>query len=334
MLRVRAAAATLPAVLSDRLCLECRLDPRDTRTDLVIGVEAAGRAILCGDNPAIALHPAVTRAGPWKQVRDFCRAWADPASPLHEGVERLWLEFDISGDADPAESRPLPGVFLDFAESACASGPPEERCGYAVLALRSLLGTEPSPAVTGHLLRCLRALPEGACIPYVGVLIPRGTDLVRLCVMGLGEERLCDYLRAVGWTGPYASLAALLERVRASGGGSASPSMALVHLDVGSDLLPKVGLEFAFARSSQVRGRLHEPGFLDLLVEEGFCTAPKRRVLLAWPGCEPVRLPHELWPSLALRHLAHVKIVVDAGGPREAKAYLSLRHTPRGRRNG
>ncbi|HLL84840.1 MAG TPA: hypothetical protein VK420_19380 [Longimicrobium sp.] len=328
--RVRAAASALPAELTERLCLECRLTEEDARTDLVIGVEAAGRAILSGENPAISLAPALTETGPWRQVRDFCHAWGDPASPLHGAVERLWLEFDISTHGDHA-APPVPGVFLDFTEEACGRGTADERCATVVDALRTLLGTELPPRLADNLHRATRALPEGAGIPYAGVLIPRGTELVRICVAGLGEERVADYLREAGWAGSYRAVRALLDRVRPTAGGAA-PVMALLHLDVGSALLPRVGMEFAFARRPQLRGELPGAAFLDQLVERGSCTAAKRQGLVSWPGCAVAALPHQLWESVALRHLAHVKVVVDADGAEEAKAYLSLRHTPRVRR--
>lgn len=328
--RARATSGRLPAPLTDRLCLECRLRGDDPRTDLVVGVERAGAAILAGGDAALPLHPSFAEREPWVRLREFCREWLAPGSPLHRAVERLWLEFDIPATADgDADAAPLPGVFIDLATPAAGASPEISR------ALGALLGRGLPAAVGNGLERCLAALPAGAAVPYAGVLIPRGTDLVRLCVSGLDEVSLPGYLWAVGWPGSHVALRGLLARLRAPGGQEAAPTLSLLHLDVGAaGALPKIGLELAFARPDQLRGRLREEPFLALLVEEGWCAPEKRDALLAWPGAAVTRLPHELWPSLALRQVAHVKLALAGDGVAEAKAYLSLRHAPRLRRPG
>jgi hypothetical protein len=74
-------------------------------------------------------------------------------------------------------------------------------------------------------------------------------------------------------------------------------------------------------RRSQAHGRLAESRFLELLARNGWARREKIDALASWPGVQRVRLPHLLWPSLAVRRINHVKIVMDSPGV-IAKAYL------------
>jgi hypothetical protein len=151
----------------------------------------------------------------------------------------------------------------------------------------------------------------------VALLLSRRREAVRVCIMGLPPAELPRYLRAVGWSG---SLGALADVTAPLG------DAAIVHLDLGERVLPTIGLEYVFARPSQVRGRIVETALLDALVERGLCDPAKRAGLERWPGVSLARLPHELWRSLVLRRLNHVKVVYEEGRPLEAKAYLCVNH--------
>lgn len=324
---VRGAAARLPAALSHRLCLECRLAEGAEGTDLICGVEAAGADILGAERAGLA--PDLAALEPWTRVRELCRLWRAPHALPAAALERVWLEFD----APPPGARgapPVPGVFVDLTPWACSHGSPERRCAVALEVLAALLGSALPPEVAEGVLRCQRALPPGARIPYLGVLLPRGTDRVRLCVAGLGAGRLEEYLAAAGWPA-FPALREALDGLETDASGRPVPAPALLHLDVGGGGPAAVGLELAFPRRPQVRGELPGGRLLDALVERGLCAPARRDALRAWPGCSVERLPHELWSSVALRHLAHVKLVLEPERVREAKAYLSLLHLPRRR---
>jgi hypothetical protein len=286
-------------------------------------VEAPGRDILGGVSPALSLDPRLVERSEWVRVRELCRRWEDPASPLNGSIASIWLEFDVgSGGA----SFDLPGVFVDFTPAAYGEGTAGERAGRALEALEPLFA-DAVPWVVGERLHdCYAALPAGAFVPYVGVLLPRGAESARICVGGLEPADLAGYLQAVGWTGSGAALEALTERLAGSRAGAVLANPALVHLDVGVDVGAAVGLEYVFDRPPQVRGVLPQGAFLDALVAEGLCTPEKRVALSAWPGCSLERFAHELWQSLAIRRVNHVKVVFDGDRAALAKGYLSLHH--------
>jgi hypothetical protein len=282
--------------------------------------------MLVDGRAARTLGPALWESAGWRGVRALCARWLDPRSPLHAQVERLWLEFDLaSGDAPL-----LPGVFVDFAAAEGERGGPIHRLALIEAALAPLLGA-PLPEPTGRsLLRCLRALPPGARAVYAGLLVPRGSAAVRLCVEGVPRAHLSGFLETAGWPGSSAALTATLDSMAPSRHGSPHVDPEIVHLDVDADVLPGIGLEYLFTRAGQARGALGERVFLDHLVATGLCTADHRAALAAWPGASVERFAHVPGQSVAVRRVNHVKVVCGGDGrPRAAKGYAYMHHVPR-----
>ncbi len=314
--RLAAGCSDLPAGLTHGIYLECRLSV-DARVDLVVQVDERGRSILAGANPAVHL-PRRLRDHPfWEQVRQLCARWADPSSPLSGSVRGVWLEFDTPGEHE-TEDVPLPGVFVKLEPSAPSAS---ERGLESVLA--ALPGISPDPVRVQAIRRCAEELRAGAYVSYLGSFAPRGTDAVRVCVVGIGEDALPGYLARVGWSGDPRALHHFLRETGTADGRRLHPGPGMLHLDVDGDAVqPRIGLEYVLERGGQIRGRLHETGFLDRLVELGLCTAAKRDGLLAWPGYSFEDFAHELWPSLVKRRVNHVKLVYEEGRTPQAKAYL------------
>ena len=160
----------------------------------------------------------------------------------------------------------------------------------------------------------------------IGVLLPRDASTIRLCVLGLRGAELGVYLESIAWPGCLVSVDRVRRALAGPDGGG--PILSLVHLDVRGAVLPRVGIEYRFARRPQVRGIVQERPFFDRLVELGLCTIAKRDAVLAWPGIAADVLRHERWPSVVGRRLNHVKIVHD-GRRLLAKAYLRVVHARR-----
>lgn len=306
----------MPAALTHGIYLECRLSA-DERVDLVIQVDERGRAILAGASPRDRLARRLRDRPYWEQVRRLCARWADPGSPLSGSVRGVWLEFDTVETGGEA-AVPLPGVFVKLEPSALA-GP-----GHGLEdVLVALPGISPDPFRARALHRCADALPPGAYVSYLGSFAPRGTEAVRVCLVGIGEDALPGYLAHVGWPGDPRALEDFLQAVSTADGRRLHGGPGMVHLDVeGDGVRPRIGLEYVLERGGQIRGRLLEAGLLDRLVELGLCTAARRDGLLAWPGYSFEDFAHELWPSLVKRRVNHVKLVYEEGRPPEAKGYL------------
>jgi hypothetical protein len=320
--RLRATAGWLPAALSHCLYVECRPTAPGV-ADLIIDLDVAGREILAGRNPAVALHPALGALPTWVRVASFARAWLDDRNALGSGIADAWLEFDVGTSASDV---PEPSVFVDFSEATFHDASTAHRFDVLTAAAESL-DRPVAPQTAAALRRCIGALPPHALLLFAGFMLARDTDAVRVCVMGLSRSELASYLRGIDWTGAIARVAGLTELLaRDEYGGQTQP--AIVHLDVAEAPRASIGMEYPFARQPQLTGTLAERALLEALVSRGLITAPQRDSLRAWLGYDRRTMPHEVWPSLLVRRVNHVKLVLRDDGTEEAKIYLCAEHTP------
>ncbi len=294
--RIVAIAERIPASLADWLYLECRLARDVSRTDLIIGVD--------GSNAAQWALPSL--------LDD----WTAPAPALQAQLERIWLEYDLDDAGDGMAAKP--GIFFDFAESACASAADARALVHACF--EHVSGTEVSQAMDASLLRCLDELPVGTFLPFLGWFPSRNASRIRICLANISGDAIPSYLDAIGWPGATDHIKALLSDCQSSH----APLLGVLHLDIGDDVDPNLAIEFVLDRAAQARGNVAEGEFIDKLVDLGVCDADKARALRSWPGCSVERLDHELWPSVVVRHINHVKLVLDAYNQLSAKAYLAL----------
>ena len=332
--RLSDAARQMPALLTKRLYFELRLVEANERVDFSVQVDRTCRRILTCDDERFAVGSELAAEPLWEHVRALAAAWSTPGSLLDRALASIWLEFDLALHAVGCGA---PGVFVDFTRQAFASGTPSERAALAAVAVEPLLRRPMSSAVRRALDHAFAVLPATATIPYAGVLLPRLSNVIRVCVDGLDAGNLVRYLRAVGWPGHVHEVADALRdfvaaeptdgKVAVNSAGTnpqqrALPQRTLLHLDIGATIEPRLGVEFSLGRRSQLRGIVGETEFMRSLVARGFCTAAALAALQTWPHCHYAQLPNELWRSFVVRRINHIKLVFDAGVPPEAKAYL------------
>lgn len=320
---VHALGGHIPAALPQAFYLECRLRAGPAPVDWIVRVGDAGREILAGRNPRIRLAEALTSSPVWARIARFCAAWADEPV-LASAISHLWLEFDL---APCGPGVPAPSVFAATSERVVRSFTPGEWAGLADRLL-ALLG--PGSADTRRALqRALAARPAGTRIPYLGFMLGRAEQPVRLYLAGVGAGALPAALGRAGWRGDAHELEALLAGVAAAG---EAPEIGMAHLDVDGEVLPRVGIEYTLRRPEQLRGTVVETGFLDHLVALGLCAPERRPGLTQWSGHTVAALRHELWQSVMLRRLNCIKLVHVPGRAAEAKGYLRAEWRPLARR--
>lgn len=177
----------------------------------------------------------------------------------------------------------------------------------------SLHGKPLTPGQQRLVERCHEAIPAPAYLLYAFSLLPRGSDAVRLEIFGLDPAGIVSYLEtvspeAVPWVAGEAALFEGVERIHLS-------------LDLGEEVLPRIGIEGSFGR---LPGR--EPRWSELferLVSRGLCDPGKRDAVLAWVGSDP-------WPAggFWFHKPSHVKVVCRPDREPEAKAYLLFGYLP------
>jgi hypothetical protein len=309
-----------------RVALECRLVDAAPTIELQQCVRrTAGEPGLLRDFLLATRSEARADDGPWARLHRFCASWADPSTSLHEGITEVFLEHDLDPAPQPTVT---PSVFFSVAETG----------GQAVA--EEALGILLAAPLAGNLARCFDACPSSASVSYLGAMLGRPTEAVRVNVKRLRLEELVPFLQAVGWTGPLGAVE------QWAGWAWDRVDGVTVCLDVGSVVYPHVGLECALRMQPAVEPRWRE--LLEELTAEGLCSTANAAALLGVPGVlHPPESGME-WPaawvvatlvgpadhfSTTERQLSHVKLTV-AGEHVVAKGYWGAGHvwrTPRGR---
>jgi hypothetical protein len=334
-------ARVLPETLAyNTFGFECRLGEENPRADFLVLARAYwGRESLVRLNRVSPLSDRLVDVPIWQRVQEFSANWADPDSPLHGVLDNVWLEFDVDGST---EGIPLPGVFFGLPsngaeglESKVFEQAREENLETTAKALRLLSGTGLLPRVLDTMTGCFRALSPPEYVFQVGLMLSRGAEAVRLCIVTGTLERAVEYLDLVGWPGSGAALLDVLGPV------ARMVDRVCLAIDAGETVHPKVGLECYFDGNQQPKTEPRWLALLDHLVANGLCIPEKRDALLAYPGYADENTSTVSWPeaprkasrllggrslSTLIRTLHHVKISYQPDQPPEAKAYLAANH--------
>lgn len=300
--------------------LEFRLAPEAEQVDLTFPLLGEDRDVLVhhGDDEAAGRW---LREDPvWSRIWRLCGRWAEPETLLGRYVERLWLELDIRGEP-PEGTLPAPGIFVGLKPETTAEASPETWRQLVTEVLELLAGQPPEPALLGRFEGCVRSLPAGAFVQYLGLMLSRGGGTVRFVFAKLAEAELPRFLTAVGWPGPIEELPAVLADLITAGGETLHPGASALQLDIGpAGVLPGIGLEYVLDRSVQAEGRIGEQRFFEHLVDRNLCSAEKLAALTELPGrtLEPWRGICQVGHS---RQIHHVKLALGPRGPSQAKAY-------------
>ncbi len=322
--RIRALAAELP--LSSNFGFECRLSDGKADADFLVAVVPSDGSLAAwaDQNTSSRLHEELGARGSWSLVREVLKEWHSGGmslAPVHDA----WLEFDI----DPTGAAlPDPSFFFGFDDTTDLNHP--------VLSedlVDRLLRFRLSEDRRQRLRTCFSALPAPAVIFQVGVMLPRATEEVRLCLRGLAPAAMPGYLERIGWPGSIDSLRAHID-------------LLVRHTDaIGLDFSlrdgigPEIGFELEIKSGAPGRQKLQR--CLQALGELGLCREEKGDAILSWLGYSTEDGDPERWPqhlrkasealgpeviSTFLRNLNHIKVGFLGDRFTGAKAYLGVRH--------
>lgn len=310
--RICALAQILPPF--SLALLECRLGADQSRVDFEVYFSRIAPSL-----PEIFLnHPT------WRSFQEICQELIELESFLHQKVKHIWLEFDVDGQLAQV---PVPCIFFSLNQETVSE--PQELIEMA----SRLLNHPVSSLFESNLRLSMNCLPAKARIIYIGAMLSRSNQAVRIVISGIPPEQLLDYLVQIGWINPTDTLRSLVSNL------SGFVDHIQLACDVGETVLPRIGLECFLLEQPK-----HEPRwqlFLDYLVETGLCTPAKQNALFAWPGFFQKASQPELWPnnltwgdlflggrafSIFTRKINHIKIVYQPGTFLEAKAYLGFAH--------
>lgn len=327
-----------PAAVTEFFGFECRLGEEHPRADFLFCSKAAegGRDVLASRSGDQGIPEHFLEHPIWRQISAFVQRWADSSTDLYHKINNIWFEFDLP---DTSLDLPIPCVFIGTS-ALTGQVPGTATSSNGTLdwffqdTIPLLYGRPASRELEYSIKEAVMALPEGARIFQTGLMLGRHTedDMMRICVRGLAQEQVIDYLRALGWQGCDDEMTVLISDCF-----SRSAAVDL-DIDLAPTVRPKIGFECSFYSEKPHESKL--PAFLDYLVDQNICLPAKREAVLAWPRGVHERTDPSSWPadlrmrsllsgpgtvSMFFRWLYHIKLVYRPDSPIEAKAYLAVK---------
>ncbi len=236
------------------------------------------------------------------QTRQLLRRWSAGELP---SIASVWLELDAERST---AGLPEPVLCAEVAHGA----DPAQTLDEIVQTLDETQRT--------RTLRCIAAIPPPARLLYVFDLSARGTQALRLEILGLPPQDAPAFLADLA---PH--LAPAVAKAAPLLTGVERPHLSL---DIGPEGIgPRTGLEGSFVKWPHREPRWRE--LFDRLVDRGLCAPGKRDAVFEWPGQETFWSAPGRWPAetagtrgVCVRALSHVKVVARPDRAPEAKAYL------------
>jgi hypothetical protein len=299
--------------------LECRLGPEQPRVDFAVNVPHGTLFI-----PEKFQHHPV-----WQAIKSLYQAWSESASPLHQSVNNLNLEFDLDGQLSEVL---IPCLFLDLSRDILREfSPLKEIIDHCTF--KRILDQSIASQLSLNLHRCFHNLPEKAWIAHLGVMLSRPKQTVMVVIKGLSAKQISEYLIQMGWQTSTEKLNYLLADL--------SEFVDSLNLDLYIDdqVCPQIGIECYLGNQLPDESRWYS--LFNYLIAQGLCTKGKQDGLFAWPGIIQKNDYSEKWPnnltlgdqflnslafSIFYRKISHIKIVYHPNFPLSAKAYLEFGH--------
>lgn len=332
--QIEAIAQYLPSQSTSFFGFECRLGESNARADFLLCISAGelGQAMLAGGEAPDMFVPELFQQPIWAQIREFATCWHNTLSPLHQKVSNFWLEFDVH---KLSSHPPIPSCF--FGSNMIYADPfadPSAHTWVTRTAIRLLQGAPLSSALEQQTFRAVNALPLGAYVFQVGLMLARGAKQVRLCIRGISTRQIIEYLETLGWSGCPVSLHNQLQEL------SHYAERIDLDIDIGeTGIAPKIGLECYLTFQPKLQPKWSE--FLQYLVTHELCLPEKQEALLDYPGFVREKTHRDQFPAhllnlskflgncsevVFMRGLHHIKVVYQADRAIEAKAYAWVSH--------
>jgi hypothetical protein len=313
---------------------ECSLDDRPAADFSVALMASRGNHVALTRLGSTDIVTPPPNNSDWRRIHQFALSWVDASSLLSRTVEEAWLEFDVGLTRDAPGN--TPSVFFRIGyespqEYALRSRLSREYVRVAMEGLDILEGRQTSTATLSRLAEGFHILPAFARIEFLGAMISRSTETVRVLASGMSLEDTVRYLQRLGFRGSVGHLALIADMLKLTN-----------HMWLAADIeatgvSPRIGFELYCNSTAQSANSSEWASLLEFLVEKGICADHKRYSLIAAADMSNREMDQLAWPD-SLRKVSkilgpagfdrlefrihHIKVIDRPGVPLEAKAYL------------
>jgi hypothetical protein len=283
-----------PSQCCPLLIFESRLNDSKKTLDTAFCIEQEQVAFFVNFLKTSAKGSFLTKNAFWKRIEEFMERWLSGDALLQQIIENFWLEFD---EEQGKKEIPVPLFFLHIKKGITEY---ERIIGL----ISSLAGSGLHDAVIDNFKRCFGALLNTMRLKYVGIFSARHENLSRVCFSDFKPADLLLFLEDIGLTRYFKNMVCYMEMMA-----NLTDKSVLLHLDIGSQIIPKIGLEYCFNDKQGYGVGQKWQELFSLLIKKKLALPDKCDALLKWSGTSREILDKNLHDSLTTRYLDYIKVI-------------------------
>jgi len=230
---------------------------------------------------------------------------------LPEHLNALWIEMDRTESS--RSDFQSPGLFLELLEGNIN---PEFACRQII---PILTGNHNHPS-RAQVERCLSLIPDTGELAHFGYFPSRSTEKLRMTISFNHYHDMISYCSTLFGKRVNREILTRIEKL------SAFSDFAVLHLDIGSDIEERLGIEMRFRENEQnpeYQWRWRD--LLTNLIDRGLCSSEEAEELLGFSGITRYINESTFSPSWYKYFLYYIKGVFDFSGREYYKAYCAFR---------
>lgn len=310
---VKKLCALFPFDIADDFGFESRLGNSEAFCDLALQIKkgSKGAVILAGQSPIASIADRLKEDPFWEKISRLFAIWNNPDQLLSRMVTDFWLEFDWQGTSYNL----IPNIFFDLSKGNHPDRLIQWQSIHEVLdVIYNTLFNIPFPMdMAATVKSCIINLPDKARLHWIGFMVPRKTEAVRLNISGLSTETCFNYLKKINWPGDEDVIRDQLSLF------SEKFDSIIYNLNIGSKILPYLGLEMFWKNlRKSTYGPQHREAFA-FLSSSSLLLESKKEGLIGFCGRKTVSY---FYPVLYLKIINHFKYVYKKNTPPELKGYF------------
>ena len=310
---VKEFCALFPFDIADDFGFESRLGNREAFCDFVLQIKkgSKGAAILAGQSAIASIADQLKEDPFWKKIAQLFAIWTNPDHFLSKMVTDFWLEFDWQGTSYNL----TPNIFFDLKSGNQADRTSQWQSIHQVLdIIYNTLFNIPFPIdMAATVQSCILNLPGKAQLHWIGFMVPRKTEAVRLNISGLNPESCFHYLHEINWPGEED---VIRDQVNLF---SKKFDFIMYNINIGREVLPYLGFELFLKEMRRPACSPKHIEAIDFLSAQSLLLDEKKEGLIHFCGRKTVSW---FYPVLYLNGINHFKYAYKKNTSPELKGYF------------
>lgn len=244
----------------------------------------------------------------WSRIKDIA---IGKENLLRDHLNLIWIEMDYSTVSFSEFSEPA--LFLEFLKDNLD---PDFVCRHII----PLLTENKHHPSCAKIESCLALLPVEGHLVHLGYFPARSEEIIRITLSFNHYHNIALYCSRVFEKELNKEI---LTRIKEF---SQLSDYAVLHLDIGAEIEPKIGIEMRFWENEQnpeYQWRWRD--VFSRLVDRGLCSSKEAEALLGFSGITRYIDDSTLSPSWYKYFLYYIKGVFDFSGREDYKAYCAFR---------